>query len=287
MQALYVAKRPFDPSVGDRWNQYVTWSGLSQLREVVSLDTMLCPTVPEELTTADWDHNVQADYQVFYFRSLDYLLKRVAAEGRLNVLAVLQNPSAADLTAVTLPDFAFAGFDLVDVHGDVSALTNCGGFEGIFGNAELSELGFSPTWAAPRKCRPRCGRSIPRSTTPCATSGPSGGDESPPNPSGPVSSRSRWEVLKAGATGKKNRFPNTQMEDGDVPSTSAGPAISGQLASVHRGGERRRQCLRVPPQCPPRARARAPSPSLRRGPIRQGRARPLDGQWGGIRGWRR
>ncbi len=142
MQALYVAKRPFDPSVGDRWNQYVAWSGLAQLREVVSLDTMLCPTVPEDLTTADWDHNVQADYQVFYFRSLDYLLQRVAAEGRLNVLAVLQNPSAADLSAVTLPDFAFAGFDLVDVHGDVSALTNCGGFEGVFGNAELSELGL-------------------------------------------------------------------------------------------------------------------------------------------------
>jgi hypothetical protein len=142
MQTLFVAKRPFDPSVGDRWDRYVAWSGLSQLREVVSLDTMLCPTVPEELTAADWDYNVHADYQVFFFRSLDYLLMRVTADGPLNILAVLQNPAAADLAAVTLPGFAFAGFDVVDVHGDVSALTNCGGFEGVFVHAELSELGL-------------------------------------------------------------------------------------------------------------------------------------------------
>lgn len=142
MQPLFVAKRPFDPSVGDPWDHYVAWSGLAQLREVVSLDSMLCPTVPETLTAADWEHNVHADYQVFLFRSLDYLLERTAAEGPLNILAVLQNPKAADLAVVSLPGFAFAGFDVVDVHGDVSALTNCGGFDGVFVNAELSELGL-------------------------------------------------------------------------------------------------------------------------------------------------
>ena len=88
------------------------------------------------------DYNVHADYLVFFFRSLDYLLNRVPADGRLNILAVLQNPTAANLAGVTLPGFAFAGFDLVDVHGDISALTNCGGFEGVFLNAELSELGL-------------------------------------------------------------------------------------------------------------------------------------------------
>jgi hypothetical protein len=142
MQTLFLAKRPFDPSAGDRWDRYVAWSGLSQLREVITLDTMLCPTLPEELTAADWDYNVHADYRVFFFRSLEYLLKRVAANGPLNILAVLQNPTEGDLVAVSLPGFAFAGFDIVDVHGDVSALTNCGGFEGVFVNAELSELGL-------------------------------------------------------------------------------------------------------------------------------------------------
>jgi hypothetical protein len=142
MQTLFVAKRPFDPSSGEAWNRYVTWSGLSQLTEVVSLDSMLCPTVPEELTSADWNYNVHADYLAFFFRSLDYLRKRVAGERRLNILAVLQNPTRSDMEAMSVPGFTFAGFDLVDVRSDISALTNCGGFEGVFLNAELSELGL-------------------------------------------------------------------------------------------------------------------------------------------------
>jgi hypothetical protein len=142
MQPLFVAKRPFDPSVGEGWDRYVAWSGLTQLKEVVSLDTMLCPTLPEELTAADWEHNVHADYQVFFFQSLEHLLQRVAAAGRVNILLVLQNPTASEVAAVDRPGFDFAGFDLVDVYGDVSALTNCGGFEGVFTNEELSELGL-------------------------------------------------------------------------------------------------------------------------------------------------
>ena len=142
VQPLFVAKRPFDPSSGEAWDRYVAWSGLSQLAEVVSLDTMLCPTVPEQLTAEDWDYNVHADYLVFFFQSLDYLLNRISEEPRLNILAVLQDPVPSDVAAMALPGFDFAGFDLVDVCGDISALTNCGGFEGVFQNAELSELGL-------------------------------------------------------------------------------------------------------------------------------------------------
>src|SRR6185503_19154236 len=113
MQPLFVAKRPFDPSAGEAWTRYVAWSGLTQLKEVVTLDTMLCPTVPEKLTPADWEHNVHADYQVFFFRSLDYLLKRVKGNGRLNILMVVQNPTAGEVAGIESPGFDFEGFDLV------------------------------------------------------------------------------------------------------------------------------------------------------------------------------
>ncbi len=142
METVFVAKRRFDPMAGDAWGRYVAWSGLSQLREVVSLDEMLCPTVPEDLSAADWDHNVHADYQTSYFRSLEYLRARVAGEVSLNILAVLRNPAVGDLQSVELPGFTFAGFDLLDRCGGVSALTNCGGFDGVFAKAELSHLGL-------------------------------------------------------------------------------------------------------------------------------------------------
>ena len=144
MPPVFVANRKFDAAAGARWARYLDWSGLHQLQEVVSLDTVLCPTVPEQLKAEDWEHNVQADYQISYFRSLEYLRKRVAGEPGLNVLAVLQNPSPADVESVQLPGFRFLGFDLLDIHGDISALSNCGGFEDVFAGSELSEHGLLP-----------------------------------------------------------------------------------------------------------------------------------------------
>jgi hypothetical protein len=142
MEPVFVAKRRFGPSAGERWASYVAWSGLTQLTELVSLDEILCPTVPETLVAADWEHNVHADYQTFYFRSLEYLRQRVATETRLDVLGLLQNPSVGDVERVLLPGFEFVGFGLLDVHGDVSALTNCGGFDEVFAGRELSERGL-------------------------------------------------------------------------------------------------------------------------------------------------
>jgi hypothetical protein len=142
MEPVFVAKRRFDAGAGESWVGYVAWSGLSQLTELVSLDEILCPTVPETLIAADWEHNVHADYQIRYFRSLEYLRRRVASEPRLNLLGVLQNPSVGDVERLALAGFEFVGFDLLDIHGDVSALTNCGGFDQVFAGAELSDRGL-------------------------------------------------------------------------------------------------------------------------------------------------
>jgi hypothetical protein len=38
--------------------------------------------------------------------------------------------------------FDFVGYDLADIQGSTSALTNCGGFPEIFSNSELSEKGL-------------------------------------------------------------------------------------------------------------------------------------------------
>ncbi|HUR95683.1 MAG TPA: hypothetical protein VMY76_13955 [Gemmatimonadales bacterium] len=139
---LYAARRRFGPDAGDRWARYVAWSRLPQLREVVSLDGMLCPALPESLIDADWEYNVHADYLTTYFRSLDYLRRRVGEEDGVNILGVMRNPSDAELARVSLPGFELAGFDVVDVHGDVSALTNCGGFDDVFLPAELNAVGL-------------------------------------------------------------------------------------------------------------------------------------------------
>ena len=58
------------------------------------------------------------------------------------MLALIEEPSDADVASFCDPRFAFCGFDLIDEHGGISALTNCGGFDRAFLRAELSECGL-------------------------------------------------------------------------------------------------------------------------------------------------
>jgi hypothetical protein len=136
---LYIVTERFNPGRPD-WDRYIAWSGLTQLREVVSLDGGLCPTVIKEILPEDWNEIVNEDFMLDYFISLDYLLQRAGSiEGR-NLLCLFKNPD----THPSPPNsrFQFEGYDLVDVMGGVSALTNCGGFSDAFENRELNTVGL-------------------------------------------------------------------------------------------------------------------------------------------------
>lgn len=76
MAVVYSAVKQFDPACGGAWQKYTAWSGLKQLREVVSLDLILCPTVFEDLIAEDWEHNVQENFKITLFHDLDYVVRR-------------------------------------------------------------------------------------------------------------------------------------------------------------------------------------------------------------------
>jgi len=84
---------------------------------------------------------VHQDFKTHLFYDADYVLGRVAGK-TASVLALIEEPSAADIASVRDPRFAFCGFDLVDEQGGISALTNCGGFDRAFSPTELSECGL-------------------------------------------------------------------------------------------------------------------------------------------------
>src|SRR4026209_1102755 len=92
MGPLYIATERFDPGRGLEWDRYVAWSGLTQLREVVSLDAMLCPRVVEEILPDDWDHSVNEDFMLDYFTDLEYLVERIGGMAGRNLLCVYRNP---------------------------------------------------------------------------------------------------------------------------------------------------------------------------------------------------
>jgi len=142
VEPWYIAVESFDPSWGDNWAGYFRGARLTQLVEVITLDCGLCPHLTHDLRPEDWQHNVHEDYATCFFHDLDYLLKRVAGIEKVNILAAVRNPSQECSHAFSDPRFVFKGYDLIDVEGATSALTNCGGFPLAFRNDELSNCGL-------------------------------------------------------------------------------------------------------------------------------------------------
>jgi hypothetical protein len=138
---VYTAVKRCDPTTLPYWEEFVRRSRLPQLREVVSLDMLLCPNFFTELTAEDWQHNVQENFKLHLFHDFDHVRARVLGKA-MNVLALIEEPTVADVTSFGDPRFAFCGFDLIDEYGDISAITNCGGYDKAFLPGELSECGL-------------------------------------------------------------------------------------------------------------------------------------------------
>jgi len=144
MTPWFIATQRFDPADGESWSKYIAWSGLSQLKEVVSLDGMLCPTLLPEIRDEYWPHIVNENFMLNFFIDHDYLVEQVRKTERKNVLCVLRNPES-EPTSPPISGFQFLGYDLIEREGSVSALTNCGGFPDAFSNSELSKEGLLPS----------------------------------------------------------------------------------------------------------------------------------------------
>jgi hypothetical protein len=138
---VYTAVKRCDPETMPDWPRFVARSRLSQLREVVSLDFLLCPNFFDELTAEDWDHNVKENLKTHLFHDPEHVRARVMGMS-MNVLALIEEPSVADLTSFCDPRFDFCGFDLLEEQGGISAITNCGGFDKAFLPGELSRCGL-------------------------------------------------------------------------------------------------------------------------------------------------
>jgi len=143
MTPWFAATERFDPRAGEAWAKYIAWAGLTQLEELVSLDSMLNPPVLKKMKDEYWAHAVNEESMYGYFLDLDFLRAQLVNEKNYNLLCVYRNPEREP----TLPKFdglrfELVGYDLVDVEGGVSALTNCGGFPDVFRNNELSPKGL-------------------------------------------------------------------------------------------------------------------------------------------------
>jgi hypothetical protein len=140
MNPCFIAVEKFSPADGRGWKEYIRWSGLSQLTELVSLDICLCKRIVNELTAEDVKHVSQEPYLSVFFNDLDYLLKLVGNKKGIHILATMREPAAEVADVLKDGRFEFLGYDLLE--SGISSLTNCGGFDKSFSNSELSTIGL-------------------------------------------------------------------------------------------------------------------------------------------------
>ncbi len=145
MRPLFVATQPFGPEDGQKWIDYIAWSGLSQLDELVTLDLMLGPLLLTTIEDHYWPHIVNEDFMLYLFVDLEFLLQETAQFARRNILCIERNPTARPEPPTDILPFRLRGYDLTEANGSassVSALSNCGGFPDVFANKELTRHGL-------------------------------------------------------------------------------------------------------------------------------------------------
>ena len=64
IEPWFIATEPFTPENGTKWRDYVAWSGIEQLEELVSLDSMLCPTLLPRIKDEYWPYIVNEDFML-------------------------------------------------------------------------------------------------------------------------------------------------------------------------------------------------------------------------------
>jgi len=144
-EIYYTALEIYDSQTEDEfsWEKYIEWSKLTQLKELVSLDGLLNGLAfkPDFDSKDDWNYIVTDQNMVtVFFNSEKYVLEKVKDLKHYNFLAIIKEPKKEKAKLET--DFEFVGYDLIEKEGDISALTNCGGFDETFLPTELNEYGL-------------------------------------------------------------------------------------------------------------------------------------------------
>jgi hypothetical protein len=135
---------------GRTWPKYIQWSRLSHLTEVISLDSSLNADLLkiEDFVGDFWTVAAPTpEYSTTMVTSLDFLIQELKYNRpkplppRFNLLAVAQEPPR-DMSLSGPEGFEFIGYDLLDKCYDVSALTNCGGFDETFQTKDQNKCGL-------------------------------------------------------------------------------------------------------------------------------------------------
>ena len=136
----YTIRKRFTPASSKCWTDYLAFSGLRHVAELVTLDSHLCPGIITDLCEEDWNYNVHEAFRIMLFRDPKYLLGRQPLDSlRDHLLAVFEGPRGLEQPP---SGFIQCGFDIMDASLCCSTLTNCGPITEAFVPSMLNEFGL-------------------------------------------------------------------------------------------------------------------------------------------------
>jgi hypothetical protein len=137
---IYTLRERFTPDSGERWKDYLAFSLFRNVTELVTLDSLLCPDLIENLLDDDWNHNIHEDFRTTLFRDPEYLLGRQPLNSsRHQLLAILERPDGSENVPF---GFTRCGFDIMDSYVGNSTLTNCGPIPEAFDPSIVNDFGL-------------------------------------------------------------------------------------------------------------------------------------------------
>lgn len=150
----YTALNTYDSDNKDgfSWKEYIELSELFHVKELVSLDGILnrLAFIPDLDASEEWQYIISDTGMVmFYFKALEYVLNKVEHLKFFNLLAIIKEPAKEKANLNTA--FDFIGYDLIEIGGDTSALTNCGGFDETFLPNDLNTYGLISEYSTAKR----------------------------------------------------------------------------------------------------------------------------------------
>lgn len=137
---LYTIRERRTSTPNPRFDSFRVFSGFSHITELVTLDSMMCPDLVDELRTEDWEYNVHEEFRTELFRNAEYLLSRQPLDAsKHQLIAALECPPAQ---FVVPHGFSICGHDIMDSYFGNSTLTNCGPIPEAFMPTEVNDVGL-------------------------------------------------------------------------------------------------------------------------------------------------
>lgn len=121
----YGAFLTLDKRRGEFFDGYLTFAGLEDREEIISLDASLCPAA-FDIDDEGWDYFVGEEYVYDLFFNLEYVKKRIKERKDVNLVAVVMEPTHHMCAQGQIENCFFAGYDLMDTDLGMSILTNTG-----------------------------------------------------------------------------------------------------------------------------------------------------------------